>query len=206
MEARTQQPIYLVIDTSGSTVRDRWIDACNSVLPRVVESLEERQGHRSEQAYLLCLLTYATTATLQFGLMDVSEINTLPALTPGGFSSLASALALLNEAVIADMIQLRSDGMGYAVPKVTVVMHGLPTDSASELVTIRSQDSGGSPSMCLHAVCPVGVDPLALRGLGFHTATFVEDASASSKLAAAVVGALVCDDHGNGRTDPKRGF
>jgi uncharacterized protein YegL len=188
------RPVYLLLDTSGSTVRDRWIGACNSVLPHVVEALEGRQSKGSDVLYHLSLMTYGTTVSLEIGLAEVNEIRALPALSAEGLSSLASALAALAKVVQDDAAQLRSDGFTIAPPSATVIMHGLPTDRASYLLASRLALEEASPSPCLHAVCSAGTDPLVLRGLGFHRWSFVQEADASTELAATVSNALICDD------------
>jgi uncharacterized protein YegL len=179
----TVHPVYLVIDTSGSTVIDRWIDSCNSVLPHLMEALEGR----AEKSYRLSVLGYGTEASVLLGLSEVRTVDLLPALWSRGFSSLASAISLLNATIRADMNQLKEDGVEHSPPIAAVVLHGLPTDSAESLLEACRALRDAMPSLRMVAVAPAGTDPVSLAGIGIIYHRLVAAGEAAAQLGPAVV-------------------
>lgn len=125
------RPAYVLLDTSGSTVRNGFASACEQVLPRLVDAAGRRPG------VLLSVLTYGTKATALLAISDPADIRLIPGLLPAGLSSLASGLRLLADSVGQDVAQLTADGLVCLPPSALVVADGLPTDPAADLMLAR---------------------------------------------------------------------
>lgn len=125
------RPVYVLLDTSGSTLRNGFAPACEEVLPQLVDAAGRRPG------ILLSVLTYGTQAKALLTISDPANIRFIPELLPAGLSSLASGLRLLAESVRQDTAQLTADGLVCLPPSALVVADGLPTDPAADLMTAR---------------------------------------------------------------------
>lgn len=162
------RPVYLLLDTSGSTARGGFADGRDQAMPLVVDQAARHGG------LALAVLMYGTRADTLVWLGDPADIKLIPVVRPGGLSSLAAGLRLLADSVRADIARLTADGVGCLPPAVLIVADGLPTDEAGALLDARAdlaaalKDTGGSPPP-LFAV-PAATDRLAVAGLrmGFY--------------------------------------
>ena len=162
-------PCYVVVDTSGSTFADRWIDATNAMLPLIVQTLEgDGPPPRS-----LCLVSFADTAEVRSYLSDASSVESLPAFAAGGFSSLASAFCCLADVIGSDLTQLKADGMIPETPIGVFVLHGLPTDPPDRLLAARATLKEACPGLRSGVVTPAETDILSLEGLSLGRRSLV---------------------------------
>lgn len=123
------QPVYLLVDASGSTQRSGLNSACNQTLPEVIDALE-----RAACAdFYLSLLTFGSEATTALSLSPLGHIQLLPQVPASGFSSIASGLRLLGAAVSQDYEQMHSDHLDPLPALAVVVTDGQPTDSADDI-------------------------------------------------------------------------
>jgi len=178
---------YIVVDTSGSTVTDRWIDACNSVLPHVMEALEADGANGTDRRRHISVITYGTESDVVLRLSEVDGIDLLPGLWADGFSSMAAGLETLARTAASDLAQLRSDGFAVEAPTAVVVAHGLPTDPPGHVIEVRRSLGDLVEGIRVVGVAPEGTDPLALAGLGLEPFRLVPPESAGSMLPAAVI-------------------
>jgi hypothetical protein len=162
------RPVYVLLDTSGSTVRNGFVSACERVLPQLVDTAGQRPG------VLLSVLTYGTQAEVLLSISEPGDISFIPALRPAGLSSLASGLQLLAGSVRQDIAQLTADGLACLPPGMLVIADGLPTDPAAGLLAARDAlDTAvaGLPGPAAQAPAPVYAsrpdegDQLAVTGL-----------------------------------------
>ncbi|GAA1740273.1 hypothetical protein [Luedemannella helvata] len=154
--------VYLLVDTSGSTVLHDVNAGCNLALPAIVEAISSTCG----PAARLCIISYGTGASLRLPLTAVADLVSLPGLEPGGLSSMAAGLRLVAETAAADRERLAADGLRYADPVIVIVVDGLPTDLPADVLLARDaiDTTSGDPPQ-VHIVAPPGVDVLALSGL-----------------------------------------
>lgn len=153
--------VYLLVDTSGSTVRDGFSAACNQVLPGVVEAVGQRTGA------LFSLLSFGTAASVLVRLSDPASIRVIPPLIPSGLSSLVAGLRLLAGCIDEDARQLSADGIGWRPPFAFVLADGLPTDPDVEVLAAREalDDFPAGTTARLHAALPGDTARLAVAGL-----------------------------------------
>jgi uncharacterized protein YegL len=179
--------LYVLVDTSGSTIRGQVNAGVNMALPQFVACVEERFG----SAGRFCLTSYGTDAVMRVPLARAADISFLPQLAADGLSSLAAGLTAVARAVAADRGQLLADGEDVPTPAVVVVADGLPTDAGDVLMDARdSLDEAGVREVDL--VVPDSVDTLAVAGLRVrrHTLTTGDPAGACGSMVAAVRRAL----------------
>ncbi|MEV6527255.1 hypothetical protein AB0M43_35530 [Longispora sp. NPDC051575] len=175
-------PIYLVADTSGSTVRNDFHAGWLRALPELVYLVEEHGD-----AGRVCVLTFATDAVVRVPLTAPARLTMLPATVPGGVTSLAAGLRRLADTVAADRAQFEADGITVRAPRVLVLMDGLPTDATPELLLARAALDAVLGTAPPHLAVPAGADDLALAGLRM-TVHRIADAD-PAEVAAGMVGA-----------------
>lgn len=146
--------MYVLADTSGSTVRDGFHEGVHLALPHLVH-LAESRGVR------FCLAGYGDGARLQVTLIGAGDLTMIPRMPAGGLSSLAAGLRVVAAAVGHDVSQLRSDGIEPGRPVTLVLAHGLGTDRDEQVLEARRPLAGD-----LHVSAPAGEDRLAYAGLG----------------------------------------
>jgi Mg-chelatase subunit ChlD len=181
--------VYLVIDTSGSTVRNGFGQACNQALPGVVAALEECCGPSAR----LGLIAYGTAARCLVPLTPVADLEIIPALRPAGLSSVAAGLRLLATTLATDRHQLGADGVSAGGTLAVLVTDGLPTDPGGDVLAARDRLAAVSPvPPRLHVTVPPGIDALAIAGLGgtVHPLAGTGPAEVAASLVAAVRAAV----------------
>lgn len=171
MAGVASRPVYVMIDTSGSTRRGGFAVGSQLALPQIVDAAASHPG------LLVSVLGYGSRADTLVWLTQPAGIELIPAVTPTGLSSLAAGLRLLAESVGQDASRLAADGIVCLPPAVLVLADGLPTDRAADLFDARSAlddaldaavhraaDSGALGPAPVFAA-PLDTDPLAVAGL-----------------------------------------
>lgn len=184
------QPVYLVIDASGSTALDNWIGRVNALLPALVEQLELADDRVTHEVRL-SMLTFGTSAVVHMPLSATSAIEFIPAIQSGGFTSLSSAFHALAATIAEDASSLTADGYNVVPATACFVLQGLPTDPPDHLIEALAELEARIERGSLHAVCCAGTDPVALRGLGFTSPIYVGDTIDLSMLGASIARELV---------------
>lgn len=176
--------VYLLADTSGSTVRDGFNAGWNFALPLLVALAEQSDGGR------ISFLSYADDAALHVRLTPARDLTMIPWMPPGGLSSMAAGLRLLGRTIGEDRRQLRSDGLPPARAVTVVVADGLPTDADEEVLDAREQLA--REATALHVAAPPGEDLLALAGLraAVHPVRAGDAATVAGSIVAAAQAAL----------------
>jgi uncharacterized protein YegL len=152
--------VYLLIDTSGSTVLQGFAEASEQALPLLMDAAAAVGGTR------VCLLGYGSTAQVLLRLAVAADVQVIPPLAVSGLSSLASALTVLASLLQGDQAQLEADGLEWPGPAVLVLADGLPTDADEDLLAAREAlDEIAGPDLVVHAAMPADTDRLAIAGL-----------------------------------------
>jgi hypothetical protein len=123
------QPVYLLVDASGSTARSGFNGACNLALPRLVEALETSVL----PTFSLAILTYREAGATVLGLTDVRTLQFIPHISSSGFSGLAAGLRHLGGVIYRDAEQIRADQGRLQPALVVIVTDGLLTDPPHDL-------------------------------------------------------------------------
>lgn len=188
------RPVYVLLDTSGSTVRGGFAAGRDQAMPSLIDAAAHQGG------LLLAILAYGTQADTLVWLSDPADIKLVPEVSPSGLSSLAAGLRLLADAVRSDAARLAADGIACLPPATLIVADGLPTDPAPALFEARSAlDEAIADALATHGTdvpvggsvlvfaAPPGTDLLAIAGLRmdfYPLATDNPDALAESVAAA----------------------
>lgn len=188
------RPVYILLDTSGSTVRGGFAAARSQAMPMLIDAAARHGG------LLLAILGYGTRAGHLVWLSDPADIRLIPEVIPSGLSSMAAGLRLLADSVRTDTARLAADGMTCLPPAMLIVADGLPTDPALVLLEARSAlddaiadaaatQHPGAPAASLAPVfaAPPDTDRLAIAGLRmdfYPLAADTPDALAGSVAAA----------------------
>src|SRR4051794_33555622 len=109
--------LYVLTDTSGSTVRGGFNAGWNRALPSLVTVVERIAGPQT----FISFLSYADDASVRIALQRVGDLEILPVLQAGGLSALASAFRLLARTIDEDCAQLAADGLGFEPPVAILV-------------------------------------------------------------------------------------
>ncbi|MGW7455084.1 vWA domain-containing protein [Streptomyces sp. NPDC054787] len=118
-------PFYLVCDASGS-MAGVGVDTINSSLPELHAELSSNPAIADKARF--GLIGFSTTATVLQPLADVSELDALPTLSPGGITSYDAAFRLLKDTIEQDVEELKSQGHAVYRPVVFFLSDGVPTD------------------------------------------------------------------------------
>lgn len=188
------RPVYILLDTSGSTVRGGFAAGRSQAMPMLIDAAARHGG------LLLAILGYGARADTLVWLSDPADIKLIPEVPPAGLSSLAAGLRLLADSVRADAARLAADGIACLPPATLIVADGLPTDPAPALLEPRSEldDAMADAAATQDTDAPVGslvpifaappdTDQLAIAGLRMDfcpLATDTPDALAGSIAAA----------------------
>jgi len=119
-------PIYILCDTSQSMQANGAIDKMNEGLAGVVTAINH-QGAKGDDIRL-CVITYATKATVALPLTSVEMHTTIPKLNAVGVTNLPNAIELLSTTLSSDYHALRDAGERAYRPAVFVFTDGRPTD------------------------------------------------------------------------------
>lgn len=123
------QPVYLLIDASGSTTHSGFNNAYNQALPDLISSMEQA----TTAAFHLSIVTFGAQPSLILALTDAHTLQFMPQVTAGGFSSLAAGLRLLGRVMFQDAEQSNADGLLRRPALVAILTDGQPTDSTDDV-------------------------------------------------------------------------
>jgi hypothetical protein len=176
------RPVYILLDTSGSTVRGGFAASLGQAMPALIDAATRHGG------LLLAIIGYGTRADTLVWLTDPADISLIPEVPPAGLSSLAAGLRLLADSVRADAARLAADGITCLPPAALIIADGLPTDTATALLEARSdlddamadaaspQASAGAAGLIPVFAAPADTDRLAIAGLRMDFRPLATDA------------------------------
>ncbi|MFF0450092.1 VWA domain-containing protein [Streptomyces sp. NPDC004609] len=118
-------PFYMVCDESGS-MSGPPIDAINAALPDLHQEISTNPTVADKTRF--ALIGFSDDATVLQSLVDLSELDSLPALAAGGVTSYGEAFRTLKKCVEADVADLKSQGHEVYRPVVFFLSDGVPTD------------------------------------------------------------------------------
>ncbi|WP_327677932.1 vWA domain-containing protein [Kitasatospora sp. NBC_00458] len=118
-------PFYAVCDESGSMSAD--IDTLNKALFNLHQEISTNPTIADKTRF--GLIGFSTDANELQPLVDLSDLDELPALEASGLTSFGNAFSLLQQAIERDVQQLKADGHDVYRPVVFFLSDGVPTDS-----------------------------------------------------------------------------
>ncbi|QGV80285.1 vWA domain-containing protein [Streptomyces ficellus] len=132
-------PFYLVCDESGS-MNGAPIDSINTALPDLHHEISTNPTVADKTRF--CLIGFSDDAKVLQPLVDLSDIDSLPALAAGGLTSYGDAFRTLLRCIEADVTALKAEGHDVYRPVAFFLSDGSPTDDGwqqahKELVEAR---------------------------------------------------------------------
>ncbi|MER5350392.1 VWA domain-containing protein [Kitasatospora sp. NPDC002551] len=118
-------PFYAVCDESGSMSAD--IDTLNKALFDLHQEISTNPTIADKTRF--GLIGFSTDAHELQPLVDLSDLDELPALEASGLTSFGNAFGLLRQAIERDVQALKADGHDVYRPVVFFLSDGVPTDS-----------------------------------------------------------------------------
>ncbi|MEU2239661.1 VWA domain-containing protein [Streptomyces sp. NPDC018338] len=118
-------PFYLLCDESGSMAGDN-IDALNSTLPQLHHEISTNPTVADKTRF--CLIGFSTDAQVLQPLVDLSDIEEVPALSAGGLTSFGNAFRTLLRCIETDVAALKAEGHEVYRPVAFFMSDGVPTD------------------------------------------------------------------------------
>ncbi|MEU8481738.1 VWA domain-containing protein [Streptomyces sp. NPDC048641] len=122
-------PFYLLCDESGSMTGDP-IEAINSALPELHHEISTNPTVADKTRF--CLIGFSDEAKVLQPLVDLSDIEEVPALAAGGLTSYGAAFRELLRCVEADVASLKAQGHEVYRPVAFFLSDGIPTDDGWE--------------------------------------------------------------------------
>ncbi|MCB5166314.1 VWA domain-containing protein [Streptomyces bambusae] len=118
-------PFYLVCDESGSMNGDP-LNSINSALPELHKEISTNPTVADKTRF--ALIGFSDTATVLQPLVDLSDIDSLPALAAGGLTAYGEAFRTLLRSIETDVEALKAQGHEVYRPVVFFLSDGGPTD------------------------------------------------------------------------------
>ncbi|MFF3431644.1 VWA domain-containing protein [Streptomyces sp. NPDC002602] len=118
-------PFYLVCDESGSMAGPS-IDSMNTALPELHKEISRNPAVADKTRF--CLIGFSDDATVLQPLADLSDLDTLPALSAGGLTAYGEAFRTLLRCIENDVARLKAQGHEVYRPVVFFLSDGGPTD------------------------------------------------------------------------------
>ncbi|MEU9200138.1 VWA domain-containing protein [Streptomyces sp. NPDC048332] len=122
-------PFYLLCDESGS-MSGGPIDAINNALPELHHEISTNPTVADKTRF--CLIGFSDNATVLQPLVDLSDIDQVPALAAGGLTSYGDAFRTLLRCIEADVAALKGQGHEVYRPVAFFLSDGIPTDDGWE--------------------------------------------------------------------------
>ncbi|QIJ63094.1 VWA domain-containing protein [Streptomyces sp. JB150] len=122
-------PFYLLCDESGSMIGEP-IDAINGALPDLHHEISTNPSVADKTRF--CLIGFSDTATVLQPLVDLSDIEEVPALAAGGLTSYGEAFRTLKQCIESDVAALKAQGHEVYRPVAFFLSDGIPTDDGWE--------------------------------------------------------------------------
>ncbi|MEV4946692.1 VWA domain-containing protein [Streptomyces sp. NPDC053755] len=118
-------PFYLLCDESGSMAGDN-LDTLNSTLPELHHEISTNPTVADKTRF--CLIGFSTEANVLQPLVDLSDIEEVPALAAGGLTSYGNAFRTLLRCIETDVAALKAEGHEVYRPVAFFMSDGIPTD------------------------------------------------------------------------------
>ncbi|MEU6773423.1 VWA domain-containing protein [Streptomyces sp. NPDC046759] len=118
-------PFYLLCDESGSMIGEP-IDSINGALPGLHHEISTNPTVADKTRF--CLIGFSDTATVLQPLVDLSDIEEVPALAAGGLTSYGEAFRTLKRCIEDDVAALKAQGHEVYRPVAFFLSDGIPTD------------------------------------------------------------------------------
>ncbi|CAL9552668.1 hypothetical protein SUDANB105_04452 [Streptomyces sp. enrichment culture] len=118
-------PFYLLCDESGSMIGES-IDSINRALPDLHHEISTNPSVADKTRF--CLIGFSDTATVLQPLVDLSDIEEVPALAAGGLTSYGEAFRTLRQCIETDVAALKAQGHEVYRPVAFFLSDGIPTD------------------------------------------------------------------------------
>ncbi|MFE3516883.1 VWA domain-containing protein [Streptomyces sp. NPDC059166] len=118
-------PFYLLCDESGSMAGPP-IDAINGALPELHHEISTNPTVADKTRF--CLIGFSTEASVLQPLVDLSDIDEVPALAAGGLTSYGDAFRTLLRCIEKDVADLKAQGHEVYRPVAFFLSDGGPTD------------------------------------------------------------------------------
>lgn len=118
-------PFYLVCDESGSMAGPS-IDSINRALPELHKEISTNPTVADKTRF--CLIGFSDDATVLQPLADLSDLDTLPALSAGGLTAYGEAFRTLLRCIESDVASLKAQGHEVYRPVAFFLSDGGPTD------------------------------------------------------------------------------
>jgi uncharacterized protein YegL len=118
-------PFYLLCDESGSMTGDP-IDAINRALPDLHHEISTNPTVADKTRF--CLIGFSDDASVLQPLVDLSDIDEVPALSAGGLTDYGTAFRTLLRSVEKDVAELKAQGHEVYRPVAFFLSDGIPTD------------------------------------------------------------------------------
>ncbi|MEV5082352.1 VWA domain-containing protein [Streptomyces sp. NPDC056159] len=118
-------PFYLVCDESASMTDNLHI--LNDALPELHNEISTNPTIADKTRF--ALIGFSTDADILQPVVDLSEIDSLPALRAGGMTSFGNVFRVLKRAIETDVAALKGQGHDVYRPVVFFLSDGVPTDT-----------------------------------------------------------------------------
>ncbi|MCZ0979846.1 VWA domain-containing protein [Streptomyces diastatochromogenes] len=118
-------PFYLLCDESGSMAGSN-VDALNDALPKLHDEISTNPTVADKTRF--CLIGFSTEANVLQPLVDLSDIDEVPALAAGGLTSFGNAFRTLLRCIETDVAALKAEGHEVYRPVAFFMSDGVPTD------------------------------------------------------------------------------
>lgn len=119
-------PFYLLCDESGSMNGDP-IEAINNALPELHHEISTNPTVADKTRF--CLIGFSDEVKVLQPLVDLSDIEEVPALAAGGLTSYGDAFRALLNCIEKDVAALKAEGHEVYRPVAFFLSDGIPTDS-----------------------------------------------------------------------------
>ncbi|MFI7012055.1 VWA domain-containing protein [Streptomyces sp. NPDC050145] len=122
-------PFYLLCDESGSMSGDP-IASINGALPELHHEISTNPTVADKTRF--CLIGFSDDANVLQPLVDLSDIEEVPALSAGGLTSFGAAFRTLLRCIETDVAALKAEGHEVYRPVTFFLSDGIPTDEGWE--------------------------------------------------------------------------
>lgn len=137
-------PFYLVCDESGSMIGEP-VSTINAALPGLHHEISTNPTVADKTRF--CLIGFSDTAGVLQPLVDLRDIEELPALAAGGLTSYGDAFHTLRRCIEADVTALKAEGHEVYRPVVFFLSDVIPTDQGWEQAYKELSDSRYCPKI-----------------------------------------------------------
>ncbi|GAA1802186.1 vWA domain-containing protein [Actinomadura chokoriensis] len=119
-------PFYLVCDESSSMAGEP-INAINQSLPELHQEIGSNPVVADKTRF--CLISFNHEAQVLLPLSDLSNVTSMPAVTPSGGTDYGTVFDLLRKTIDQDVARLKTEGHQVLRPAVFFLTDGQPNDT-----------------------------------------------------------------------------